>query len=180
MARLQEVRASGVSKPGAFPASERGESFAAGFTEAMDDDLNTSEALGALFPYLRDVNTAIDEGTLDAAGASSALDSIRRADAVLGILPAAPEVLPAEIEARIEAKRRTQAATGPRPIPSGRARRARHRPGRRAVGDALEEGVSLRDSAFPITTFTPTAAVTREGRPGTSSAALSSYLSRSG
>jgi cysteinyl-tRNA synthetase len=104
IARLEEVRSSGVSKPGAFPAAERGESFAAGFTEAMDDDLNTSEALGALFPYLRDVNTAIDEGTLDAAGASSALDSIRRADSVLGVLPAAPEVLPAEIESRIEAR----------------------------------------------------------------------------
>jgi cysteinyl-tRNA synthetase len=70
----------------------------------MDDDLNTSEALGALFPYMRDVNTAIDEGTLDAAGAASALDSIRRADSVLGVLPAQPEVLPAEIEAQIEAR----------------------------------------------------------------------------
>ena len=104
VARLEEVRKAGVSKPGAFPAGERGEKFLAEFTAAMDDDLNTSEALGALFPYLRDVNTAIDEGTLDAAGAASALDAVASADKVLGVLPEQPEVLPAEIEAQIEAR----------------------------------------------------------------------------
>jgi cysteinyl-tRNA synthetase len=71
---------------------------------AMDDDLNTSEALGALFPFLREVNGAIDDGTLDAEGAAAAAGALRRADAVLGLLPAAEEVLPAEIEARIAAR----------------------------------------------------------------------------
>jgi cysteinyl-tRNA synthetase len=102
--RLEEAAASGASKDAAFPAKERGEKFLAEFAGAMDDDLNTSEALGALFPYLRDVNTAIDEGSLDAAGARAAIDAVRSADRVLGVLPAAPEVLPAEIEAQIEAR----------------------------------------------------------------------------
>ena len=44
-------------------AKERGAKSLDEFTAAMDDDLNTSEALGALFPYLRDVNIAIDEGS---------------------------------------------------------------------------------------------------------------------
>ena len=101
-ARIQEVAASGAEKPGAFQAKERGGKFLAEFSAALDDDLNTSEALGALFPYLRDVNSAIDEGTLDAGGARSALDALRSADAVLGVLPAAPEALPAEIERQIE------------------------------------------------------------------------------
>ena len=103
-ARIGEVAASGAKKPGAFDAKGRGEKFLTDFTAAMDDDLNTSEALGALFPYLRDVNVAVDEGTLDADGAGAALGAIRSADGVLGVLPSAPEVLPAEIEARIEAR----------------------------------------------------------------------------
>jgi cysteinyl-tRNA synthetase len=104
VARIAEVAASGAQKPGAFDAKSRGEKFLEDFTSAMDDDLNTSEALGALFPYLRDVNVVLDKGSLDAAGASAALDAIRSADRVLGILPAAPEILPAEIEAQIEAR----------------------------------------------------------------------------
>ena len=103
-ARIGEVAASPTAKAGAFDAKERGEKFRADFTAAMDDDLNTSEALGALFPYLREVNLATDEGSLDAAGASTALEAIRSADRVLGILPAKPEFLPAEIEAQIEAR----------------------------------------------------------------------------
>ena len=71
---------------------------------AMDDDLNTSEALGTLFPYLRELNAAIDDHTLDAEGAAIAGAILRAADGVLGILPAAAEVLPAEIEAQIEAR----------------------------------------------------------------------------
>jgi cysteinyl-tRNA synthetase len=101
-ARIGEVAGTGTEKAGAFDAKERGEKFLADFTAAMDDDLNTSEALGALFPYLREVNLASDEGSLDAAGASAALETIRSADRVLGVLPAKPEVLPAQIEARIE------------------------------------------------------------------------------
>ena len=104
VARLEDVAASSSAKAGAFPAKERGEKFLADFGAAMDDDLNTSEALGALFPYLRDVNTAIDEGSLDAAGARAALDATRFADGLLGVLPSEPDVLPAEIEAQIEAR----------------------------------------------------------------------------
>jgi len=103
-ARISEVAASRVEKPGAFDAKGRGEKMLSEFTAAMDDDLNTSEALGALFPYLRDVNVALDEGSLDAAGAAAALAAIQSADKVLGILPAAAQVLPAEIEAQIEAR----------------------------------------------------------------------------
>ena len=102
--RIEEVAASGAEKPGAFDAKERGRKFLEDFTAAMDDDLNTSEALGALFPYLREVNVASDDGSLDARGARAALEAIRSADSVLGVLPAAPEVLPAEVESRIEAR----------------------------------------------------------------------------
>jgi cysteinyl-tRNA synthetase len=102
--RIAEVAGSGSKKPGAFPAAARTEEFTADFSAALDDDLNPSEALGALFPYLREVNAAIDEGTLDAVGAAAAEAGLRRADAVLGLLPAGEEALPAEVETQITAR----------------------------------------------------------------------------
>jgi cysteinyl-tRNA synthetase len=103
-ARMAEVAAAGARKAGSFPAAERGETFGAAFQAAMDDDLNTSEALGTLFPFLREVNASIDDGSLDAGGAAAAMAALKRADAVLGLLPAGEEVLPAEIEAQIAAR----------------------------------------------------------------------------
>jgi len=102
--RLSEVAAEAGARPGAFDASSRSREFLATFRGALGDDLNTPEALGALFPFLRDVNVAIDAGSLDAAGAADVLASIRSADAVLGILPEGAETVSAEIEAEIEAR----------------------------------------------------------------------------
>jgi cysteinyl-tRNA synthetase len=102
--RIDEVAGSGTQKPGAFAAAARTERFVADFEAAMDDDLNTSEALGTLFPFLREINAAIDGGTLDAQGAAAAAAGLRRIDAVLGLLPARDEALPAEIEAAIAAR----------------------------------------------------------------------------
>ncbi len=102
--RIEEVAARGAEKPGAFPSAERAERFRAEFASGMDDDLNTSEALAALFNYLRQVNAAIDDGSLGAEGARIAKAALAAADRVLGVLPAGPEVLPAEIEERMEAR----------------------------------------------------------------------------
>ena len=44
------------------------------FRDAMDDDLNTAEALAAVFEYIRDTNTAMDSGEFqggNVAGAAS-------------------------------------------------------------------------------------------------------------
>ncbi len=101
--RLDEVTRTG-RKDGGFPSAARAGEFATEFGGALDDDLNTPEALGALFNYLREVNAAIDDGSLDADGARLARDAVGGADAVLGVLPRAPEVLPAEVEERIAAR----------------------------------------------------------------------------
>jgi cysteinyl-tRNA synthetase len=101
--RIAEVsRAS--HRAGGFPSAERATEFRKSFTAALDDDLNTPEALAALFNYLREVNAAIDDGSLDAEGAVLAREALAAADGVLGVLPAAPEVLPAEVEERIAAR----------------------------------------------------------------------------
>jgi cysteinyl-tRNA synthetase len=70
----------------------------------MDDDLNTPEALAAVFNYVRQVNAAIDDGTLDSEGARAAQGALHAADRVLAVLPKETEVLPAEVEEKIESR----------------------------------------------------------------------------
>ena len=103
--RIAEVASSDAAgKPGAFPSAKRAALFRSEFAAGLDDDLNTPEALAALFNYLRQVNAAIDDGSLDAEGARVAQAALGAADGVLGVLPRAAEVLPAEVEARIAAR----------------------------------------------------------------------------
>ncbi|MEP6471630.1 MAG: cysteine--tRNA ligase [Acidobacteriota bacterium] len=101
--RLDEASRGG-HRAGGFRSVERAAEFGTAFAGALDDDLNTPEALAAVFNYLREVNAAIDDGSLDAEGARTAREALAGADAVLGVLPRAPEVLPAEIEERIAAR----------------------------------------------------------------------------
>ncbi len=101
VARLDDAARTAAPKSGAYGATERAAQFSAEFAAALDDDLNTAAALGALFTFLRDVNAAQVEGSLDGPSAAAAAAAVRRADAVLGILPAKDDVLPAEIESRI-------------------------------------------------------------------------------
>ena len=115
--RIAEVAASGKTG-GGFPAKERSERLRADFAAALDDDLNTAEAQGALFTWLREVNAAIDERTLDSAGAGEAQAALAAADGVFGVLPAAEESLSGEIEKLIaernEARKRRDFATSDR------------------------------------------------------------------
>jgi cysteinyl-tRNA synthetase len=133
VARLDDAARSGSPKSGAYPAADRSAKFRADFSAALDDDLNTAEALGVLFTFLRDVNAAQVDGSLDAPGAAAAAAAIRGADAVLGLLPPKDEALPAEIEALIEAR---NAARGRRDF----AESDRIRDELAARGIALEDG----------------------------------------
>jgi cysteinyl-tRNA synthetase len=56
------------------------------FTDAMQDDLNTAEALGAVFEYVRDVNTAMDAGEFLKGDAAGALEFLARFDAIFDVL----------------------------------------------------------------------------------------------
>jgi cysteinyl-tRNA synthetase len=59
---------------------------AGAFDEALDDDLNTAEALGAIFEYVRDMNTAMDAGEVRADNIPPALEILARFDAVFDVL----------------------------------------------------------------------------------------------
>jgi cysteinyl-tRNA synthetase len=64
----------------------RTEAASVAFAEALDDDLNTAEALGATFEYVRETNTAMDAGDFLAGNAAAALVFLARFDSVFDVL----------------------------------------------------------------------------------------------
>ncbi|MBS1796483.1 MAG: cysteine--tRNA ligase [Acidobacteria bacterium] len=73
------------------------------FEAAMDDDLNTSQALAAIHNLVREINSVLGRDALRADDRQSVLEAIEKFDAVLGIFgKAETEMLDAEIEALIE------------------------------------------------------------------------------
>ena len=72
------------------------QAFLERFTDAVDNDLNMSKALGHLFDFMRDENKSAPHG----AAARAAADAVRRVDLILGILK---EESGGEDEAEIEA-----------------------------------------------------------------------------
>ena len=65
---------------------ERTKEAARRFEDAMDDDLNTAEALAAAFEYVRDTNSAMDAGEFCANNAQPALEFLTKFDAVFDVL----------------------------------------------------------------------------------------------
>ena len=104
--RLEDVIHSGPKD--AAQADEEGDAligrFLAEFQEAMDDDLNTAGALGALFTFIRDANTAIDAGRISPGDANGMKAALMKIDPVLDVFPRPEQNLDAEIEALIDAR----------------------------------------------------------------------------
>ncbi len=104
--RLDDVARSGPRD--AAHADEEGDmligKFLGEFQEAMDDDLNTAGALGALFSLIRDANTAIDAGRISPGDAAGIQAALMKVDPVLDIFPKRDVTLDAEIESLIAAR----------------------------------------------------------------------------
>jgi cysteinyl-tRNA synthetase len=102
--RLDEVAGSGPRD--AAHADEQGDALIGKllgeFQEAMDDDLNTAGALGALFTFIRDANTAIDAGRISPGDAEGMRAALRKIDPVLDVFPELEQSIDAEIESLIE------------------------------------------------------------------------------
>ena len=73
----------------------------AGFEESLDDDLNISGAMGAVFDLIRDVNRLKAEGKLSIAERDRALALVRQFDTVLNF-ESRTQALNSEIETLIE------------------------------------------------------------------------------
>jgi cysteinyl-tRNA synthetase len=77
---------------------------------ALDDDLNISPALGALFDLVRELNRRIDARSISTADAEVAARFLREMDGIFGLVPAAVASLPSDLQAMID--ERAAARTG--------------------------------------------------------------------
>jgi cysteinyl-tRNA synthetase len=83
------------------------------FGESLDDDLNTAEALGAMFEYIRDANIAMDAGEFREENAGPARSFLHRFDQIFDVLrPSAQgaSLSDAEVEAKIAARAQAKKA----------------------------------------------------------------------
>ena len=80
--------------------TERLKGYEKRFDDAMDDDMNTADALGAVFELVKDANVTVVQGASREA-AQAALKSLESICDVLGILSKKEEELPPEIAALV-------------------------------------------------------------------------------
>ncbi|MEJ2218343.1 MAG: class I tRNA ligase family protein [Gemmatimonadota bacterium] len=87
------------------------ERFLAAFQDALDDDLNTPAALGALFTFVRETHAALDAASaVHDAALETARNALARADEVFGVLQLVDrdtrvdEDLAAWVEERLQAR----------------------------------------------------------------------------
>ncbi len=107
--RLKDAEGTDDAPDAGLPAIA--ERFLSAFTIALDDDLNTPAALGALFTFVRETHGALDAaGAVSAAALDAARNALARADEVLGVLQLADrdsgvdDELAAWVEERIQAR----------------------------------------------------------------------------
>jgi cysteinyl-tRNA synthetase len=120
LTRAEAVSAEGAHEEVAARVAEARKAF----VEAMQSDLNTAGALGAVFELVRSLNSAIDAGELGRGDLPAVRDAFALFDAALGIISlrrreeAQPPVPIEEIERLIEernaARRRRDFAEGDR------------------------------------------------------------------
>lgn len=105
--RLHADKFAAGANPG---AEERAKQAIREFEEGLDDDLNTAQAVGAVFEYVRDVNTAIDAGEFLAGDVAAAEKVLELFDSIFDVLTAdqstkmPPEEIDAMISKRAEAR----------------------------------------------------------------------------
>ena len=71
------------------------------FDEAMDDDLNTADAIGAIFELVKDANVSLTASSSKAA-VEAALNSFKALTDVLGLVQKSEDALPADIQAMVD------------------------------------------------------------------------------
>ena len=104
LAAYQEDRADDATLPDALAAGRTA------FGDALDDDLNISEALAALFDLVRELNRRIEARSISTGDAARALEGLRDLDQVLGVLPDPGEDLVPELRAMLDERSAARAA----------------------------------------------------------------------
>ena len=80
------------------------------FGAALDDDLNVSAGLAAIFDLVRELNRRIEGRSLSTGDAERAIAALRDMDAVLGVLPDGDPELEPDVEALLEARAAARSA----------------------------------------------------------------------
>jgi len=104
LAAYREERPDDPSLPAVLDGVRRG------FDDALDDDLNVSEALAALFEGVRELNRRVDARSLSTADAALAASLLRDLDAVLGVAAPAARELDADLQALMDERAAARAA----------------------------------------------------------------------
>ncbi|HLJ73074.1 MAG TPA: DALR domain-containing protein, partial [Thermoanaerobaculia bacterium] len=106
LVRLEEISKSGPhdAKQSDGHADQLIGKFLTDFETAMDDDLNTSAALAAIFVLIRDANVAIDAGRITPNDAEGIRTALMRIDPVLDIFPRRDDALDQSVEKLIDAR----------------------------------------------------------------------------
>jgi cysteinyl-tRNA synthetase len=112
MANLQTAEGAGTPVDGLIGNATRQ------FEEGMDDDLNISLGLAAIFEFVRDVNRLLADGQLSRENAQAVMAAMRQFDRVLGLLDEVDAPVDAEVERllqeREQARKRRDFATADR------------------------------------------------------------------
>jgi len=112
MANVQTAEGTGTSVEGLSKRATQQ------FEEGMDDDLNISLGLAAIFEFVRDVNRLMADGRLSRDNAPRVMATMRQFDRVLGLLDDADTAPDADVErlvqAREQARKRRDFATADR------------------------------------------------------------------
>jgi cysteinyl-tRNA synthetase len=106
--RLTELK----TEEGSSPAiAELIEQSRRRFEEALDDDLNTAEALAAIHDFVRETNTAMAQGAVRAGDREALLAMVDRFDSVFNVFgEVKQELLDSEIQALIDERQAARAA----------------------------------------------------------------------
>jgi cysteinyl-tRNA synthetase len=103
LAAYSEAGADDPELPAALTAAH------AAFTAALDDDLNISAGLGAIFELVRDVNRRIDARSLSVDDAARVTGWLRDVDQVLDVLPAEADELEPRLRALLDEREAARA-----------------------------------------------------------------------
>ena len=88
---------------------ERARNAVERFDEAMDDDLNTADAVGVIFELIKDGNTSLNADSARAA-IKGMLDTLKELSGVLGIMSRESDAVPDDIKALVEQRVQARAA----------------------------------------------------------------------
>jgi cysteinyl-tRNA synthetase len=105
-----------------------------GFEAGLDDDLNISPSLAAVFDFVREINAVVADGGLSGADRKTVLDTLKKFDSVLGVIFTGDELIDEDIENLI--KKRNDARQGKNFALADKIR-----------ADLLEQGIILEDTS---------------------------------